>query len=73
MLRTTKKTKIKKMLLPLIAISMSNPVNSHRCLLVLLFSARNTGPISYTLFKSADMAICLYNCGDCAKHAGVPK
>ena len=46
---------------PLISISMSSPVNSHKCLRVLLFSALNTGPISYTLFRSDDMAICLYN------------
>lgn len=58
---------------PDIAISMSSPVNSHRCLLVLLFSARNTGPISYTLSMSADIAICLYNWGDCARQAGWPK
>ena len=58
---------------PLISISMSRPVNSHKCLRVLLFSALNTGPISYTLLRSDDMAICLYNWGDWAKQAGVPK
>ena len=38
-------------------------------LLVLEFSALNTGPTSKTLPMSADIAICLYSCGDCARQA----
>jgi uncharacterized OsmC-like protein len=60
-------------IVPDIAISISSPVNSHKCLRVLLFSARNTGPISYTLSMSAEIAICLYNWGDWARQAGWPK
>lgn len=37
--------------------------------LVLEFSALNTGPTSKTLFRSPEIAICLYSCGDCARHA----
>jgi len=35
-------------------------------------STRNTGPTSKTRPKSAQMAICLYSCGDCARHGGRP-
>mmetsp|Transcript_55930 Transcript_55930/g.117030 ORF Transcript_55930/g.117030 Transcript_55930/m.117030 type:complete len:222 (-) Transcript_55930:718-1383(-) len=54
----------------LISISKSSPVNSVRCRPVWLFSARNTGPTSKTRSRSPMMAICLYSCGDCARHAG---
>lgn len=41
---------------------------------VLESSARNTGPISNTRSKSEHAAvICLYSCGDCARHAVRPK
>mmetsp|Transcript_8515 Transcript_8515/g.30706 ORF Transcript_8515/g.30706 Transcript_8515/m.30706 type:complete len:221 (-) Transcript_8515:451-1113(-) len=45
------------------------PTNSHRWRWVKDFSARKTGPISKTLPKSAQMAICLQSCGDCARQA----
>ena len=32
----------------------------------------NTGPISNTRSRSDSIAICLYSCGDCARHAGWP-
>mmetsp|Transcript_1244 Transcript_1244/g.2692 ORF Transcript_1244/g.2692 Transcript_1244/m.2692 type:complete len:234 (+) Transcript_1244:3358-4059(+) len=54
------------------AISKSRPVNSHRWRWVYESSALNTGPISNTRSKSAQMAICLYSWGDCARQAGRP-
>lgn len=37
------------------------------------FSARKTGPISKTLWKSPITHICLYSCGDWARHDFLPK
>ncbi len=48
-------------------ISLSTLVNSVACRLVKLGSARNAGPISKILPKPADWAICLKNCGLCAR------
>ena len=56
-----------------ICISRSNPVNSHKCRCVWLFSALKTGPTSKTLCMPPAIDICLYNCGDYARHAPLPK
>ena len=48
-------------------ISASMLVNSVACLLVNDGSARYTSPISKILPKPADCAICLKNCGLCAR------
>ena len=49
--------------------SMSTLVNSVAWRLVKLGSARNAGPISKMRPSPADCAICLKNCGLCARYA----
>ena len=54
-------------------ISLSIDVNSVACREVNDGSARNAGPTSNTLPNPAGCAICLKNCGLCARYAVVSK